>query len=156
MVKTSCKLSQNCGPWRMSPWSTGCSLFTFCCTVGLAAKRGHTVSMLHIGHQCGIRTRSVFSNAFSFLSRESSTASQCSTGAHAESIVATWYHMLYGGPWLPPSSVALRLPLAAGYPVDYNDCISDSVWYASCLMLFALFTEPMVDKGKAGRKLKEL
>ena len=34
------------------------------------------------------------------------TASQSSTGAYVKRITATWYHMLYGSHWLPPSSGA--------------------------------------------------
>ena len=30
-------------PWGCSPWTIGCSYFTFCCTTGLAAKRGPAV-----------------------------------------------------------------------------------------------------------------
>ena len=41
-------------------------------------------------------------NAFSVLAGNLSTASQSSTRIHAERIVATWYHMLQGGHWLPP------------------------------------------------------
>ena len=43
-------------------------------------------------------------NTFSILSGEPSTVSQSSTGAHTKKIAATWYHTLYGGHWLPPSS----------------------------------------------------
>ena len=45
-------------------------------------------------------------NALSVLASEPSAASQPSTKAHAERIAATWYCMLYGGHWLPPSSTA--------------------------------------------------
>ena len=75
-------------------------------------------------------------NAFSVLSGEPYVASQSSTRPHAERVVATWYHMLYGGHWLPPSSgasgcypagypssssVEPQAPLPAGYPADYTN-----------------------------------
>ena len=45
-------------------------------------------------------------NTLPVPSSKLSTISQSSTRAHAERIAAKWYHMLYGGLWLPPSSGA--------------------------------------------------
>ena len=49
-------------------------------------------------------------NTFSVLSGELFTASQCSTRAHAERTMATWYHMLCSGHWLPPPTGASGSP----------------------------------------------
>lgn len=46
-------------------------------------------------------------NAFSRLCGDQSTISQSSTRAHTKRTMATGYHMLYGGHWLPPSSGVL-------------------------------------------------
>ena len=43
-------------------------------------------------------------NAFSMLSGDPFTTSQSSTRAYVERMAATWYHVLYGGHWLPLSS----------------------------------------------------
>ena len=43
-------------------------------------------------------------NAFSMLSGDPSITSQSSTRACMERMAAMWYHMLYGGHWLPLSS----------------------------------------------------
>ena len=49
-------------------------------------------------------------NVFSILSGDPFTASQSSIGAHAERTMATRYHMLCGGHWLPPSIGASGSP----------------------------------------------
>ena len=42
-------------------------------------------------------------NTFSMRYSDLSTASQSSTGAHAERTLATGYHISYGDHWFPPS-----------------------------------------------------
>ena len=197
------------GPLKMSPWATGCSCFSFCCTTGLAAKWGPAVSqrssspssvscssspsltassseMLGSSGPWGscsnasmccsssckhlytlrisvasMRALSIFAlsavrkiysmvpvavhatlfgkweltarNAFSVLSGEPYVASQSSTRPHAERVVATWYHMLYGGHWLPPSSGALGSP-TCWYPADLLGASGSSACWISCLL----------------------
>ena len=63
---------------------------------------GASGNLCCLAWQTGLTT----SNIFSVLSREPSITFQSSTRAQAERIIATQYHMLYGGHWLPPSSGA--------------------------------------------------
>ena len=77
-------------------------------------------------------------NTFSVLSGELFTASQCSTRAHAERTMATWYHMLCSGHWLPPPTGA------SGSPTCWVSCRLTQL--SHCISLFTLFTEPRVDK----------
>ena len=73
-----------------------------------------------------------------------SVASLSSTGAHAQRIAATWYHMLYGGPWLPPSSEA------SGFSTCWVSCWLHQL--SRRISLCALFTKPLVGKGQAKRR----
>ena len=94
------------------------------------------------------------------LSGDLSTASQSSTGAHAEGITATWYYKLYGGHWLPPSSGA------SGSSICWASCRLHQLCCWSCLQrqlphcvsLYTLFAEPTVDRranGEAGTEWAE-
>ena len=86
-------------------------------------------------------------NTFSILSGEPSTASQSSTGAHTKKIAATWYHMLYGGHWLPPSSGACWVSCRLGQLQCSSSCPRHQL--SSCISLCTLFVESVIDKVQA-------
>ena len=66
-------------------------------------------------------------NAFSMLSSELPIASLSSTRAHAKRTAAMWYHMLYGGHWLSPSSEA------SGSPTCRVSCQLSQLYRWPCL-----------------------
>lgn len=117
-ISAHCTLRQHHGehyPYSLSGQSgkstLQCQLQSMCCLVWQI----HHLQQLFRAIHCTIHCLPVFP-----------------TKAHTEKIIATCYHMLYGGQWLPPS-VEPQALLPAGYPVDYTNCTADPVHDANCL-----------------------